>query len=280
VDLGLQGSTVLVTGASKGIGRASALMLAEEGCDVAVNARNPEPLEKTAQELSEATGRKVIPIAGDMSDPDDVERVVGEAIDALGHLDILVTCAGSSPGGLIEELTEEHWRVSLGLKFMGYVRSCKAVLPHMRERRRGHIVNVASLAGKAATPYNTVYAATKHGLIGFTYSLRAELHGTGVSASAVCPAFVSEAGFVASYVEPGVRRSLGTETDPRKVARAVVRVIERDKPDVVVAGALPQIADVSLAIAPRLTEFLARRMGGYDALRREALARARRRNDT
>jgi short-subunit dehydrogenase len=160
------------------------------------------------------------------------------------------------------------------------IQLCRLVVPGMLSRGRGHIVNVASLAGKAPTPYNTVYAATKHGLIGFTYSLRAELHGTGVSASAVCPAFVAEAGFVTEYAEPNVSRGLGTETNPRRVARAVVRAIERDKPDVVVAGALPQIADVSLAISPRLTTFLARRLGGYDSLRREAQARARRRDAT
>src|SRR5690348_6028347 len=116
-------STALVTGASKGIGRASAIALAQEGCDVVINARGPDDLEQTAKELAEQTGRRIIPIAVDMSEPDDVERVVEEAIDQLGHLDVVVTCAGSSPGGLIEELTEEHWSVSLGLKFMGYVRT-------------------------------------------------------------------------------------------------------------------------------------------------------------
>ena len=140
MDLGLSGSTVLVTGASKGIGHACALLLAQEGCDVAINARSPEPLEAAAKEIEDATGQRIVALAGDMGEPAEVERVVAEAIDALGHLDILVTCAGSSPGGLIEELTEEHWRVSLGLKFMGYVRSCKAVLPHMRERGSGSVV--------------------------------------------------------------------------------------------------------------------------------------------
>ncbi|MGH2767233.1 MAG: SDR family NAD(P)-dependent oxidoreductase, partial [Actinomycetota bacterium] len=154
----------------------------------------------------------------------------------------------------------------------------RLVVPGMVERGRGHVVNMASLAGKAPTPYNTVYAGTKHGLIGFTYSLRAELHGTGVSASAVCPGFVTEAGFVSQYVDPTVRQGVGTATSPREVARAVIRAVERDKPDVVVAGTLPQVADVSLAISPRLTTFLARRLGGYDSLRREAEARARRRD--
>src|SRR4051812_20689063 len=132
MDLGLGGSTVLITGASKGIGRATAQLLAEEGCDIALNARSPDTLEAAAREIADATGRRVVPVAGDMSVPADVERVVAESLDALGRIDVLVTCAGSSPGGLIEELTEDDWAVSLGLKFMGYVRTCKAVLPHMR----------------------------------------------------------------------------------------------------------------------------------------------------
>src|SRR3954452_17478909 len=122
-------------------------MLAQEGCDVAINARAPEPLEAAAKEIADVTGRRVEAIAGDMSEPADVERVVAEAIERLGHLDILITCAGSSPGGLIEELNEEHWRVRLSLKFMRYVRSCKPVFPHMRDRGSGSVVLVAGNDG-------------------------------------------------------------------------------------------------------------------------------------
>jgi NAD(P)-dependent dehydrogenase (short-subunit alcohol dehydrogenase family) len=187
VDLGLQGSTVLITGASKGIGRASALAFAEEGCDVAINARSAEGLEKAATELADATGRKVVPIAGDMSEPQDVERVVNEAIEALGHIDILVTCAGSSPGGLIEELTEENWRVSLGLKFMGYVRSCKAVLPHMRERGSGSIVLVVGNDGLKPSYWEVTAGAANAADINFA-SAAAEQYGRyGVRINTVNP---------------------------------------------------------------------------------------------
>jgi 3-oxoacyl-[acyl-carrier protein] reductase len=187
VDLGLQGSTVLVTGASKGIGRASALLLAEEGCDVAINARGDEGLAKTAEEIAGATGRKVVPIAGDMSDPEDVERVVSRAIDELGHIDILVTCAGSSPGGLIEELTEEHWRVSLGLKFMGYVRSCKAVLPHMRERGSGSIVLVVGNDGLKPSYWEVTAGAANAADINFASSAAEQYGRYGVRVNTVNP---------------------------------------------------------------------------------------------
>jgi NAD(P)-dependent dehydrogenase (short-subunit alcohol dehydrogenase family) len=187
VDLGLQGSTVLVTGASKGIGRASALALAQEGCDVAINARARGDLDKTAHEIADATGRRVVPLAGDMSDPDDVDRVVGEAVSTLGHLDILVTCAGSSPGGLIEELTEEHWRVSLGLKFMGYVRSCTAVLPHMRERGRGSIVLVVGNYGLKPSYWEVTAGAANAADINFASSAAEQYGRYGVRVNTVNP---------------------------------------------------------------------------------------------
>ena len=129
MNLGLNGQSALITGASKGIGWASARLLAQEGCDVAINARNGEYLQQQADALAAETGRRVLAVAGDMSTPGEADRITRETIDAFGKLDVLVTCAGSSPGGLIEELTEEHWATSLGLKFLGYVRSTKAVLP-------------------------------------------------------------------------------------------------------------------------------------------------------
>jgi 3-oxoacyl-[acyl-carrier protein] reductase len=187
VDLGLQGSTVLVTGASKGIGRATAQTLAEEGCDVAINARNAEGLEQAARELSEAAGRKVVPVAGDMSDPADVERVVSEVIDALGHIDILVTCAGSSPGGLIEELTEEHWSVSLSLKLMGYVRSCTAVLPHMRERGSGSIVLVVGNDGLKPSYWEVTAGAANAADINFASSAAEQYGRYGIRVNTVNP---------------------------------------------------------------------------------------------
>jgi NAD(P)-dependent dehydrogenase (short-subunit alcohol dehydrogenase family) len=187
VDLGLDGSTVLVTGASKGIGHASALMLAQEGCDVALNARSPEPLEAAAKQIADAAGRRVEAIPGDMSEPAEVERVVAEAIERLGHLDILVTCAGSSPGGLIEELTEEHWRVSLGLKFMGYVRSCKAVFPHMRERGRGSVVLVVGNDGLKPSYWEVTAGAANAADINFAASAAEQYGRYGVRVNTINP---------------------------------------------------------------------------------------------
>ena len=273
----LDGARVLLTGGSRGIGPFIARALLASGARVTLAARSADDLEAVRHYLG---SDRVATVAGDVTSEENRETMVADAEAAFGPTDVLVNNAGIEAILPFSEYTEDDIHAMVSTNLDAPIQLCRLVVPGMLSRGRGHIVNVASLAGKAPTPYNTVYAATKHGLIGFTYSLRAELHGTGVSASAVCPAFVAAAGFVTEYAEPNVSRGLGTETNPRRVARAVVRAIERDKPDVVVAGALPQIADVSLAISPRLTTFLARRLGGYDSLRREAQARARRRDAT
>src|SRR3954452_5904019 len=162
-------------------------MLAQEGCDVAINARAPEPLEAAAKEIADVTGRRVEAIAGDMSDPDDVQRVVDQAIEQLGHLDILITCAGSSPGGLIEELTEEHWRVSLGLKFMGYVRSCKAVFPHMRELGSGSVVLVVGNDGLKPSYWEVTAGAANAADINFAASAAEQYGRYGVRVNTINP---------------------------------------------------------------------------------------------
>lgn len=187
MDLGLQGKTVLITGGSKGIGRACARLFASEGSDLALVARTPEPLEKTAAEISASTGRKVIPLSGDMSLQEDVDRVTKQAIEHLGGVDVLVTCAGSSPGGLMEQLTEEQWYSSLGLKFMGYVRSMKAVLPHMRERGSGAIVLVVGNDGIKPTYWETTAGAANAAGINVASSMAEQYAPHGIRVNTVNP---------------------------------------------------------------------------------------------
>lgn len=187
MDLGLEGANVLITGASKGIGFSCARLLGEEGANVAINGRDEERLGKAAEKLSNESGRKVLTLAGDMSSPEDAERVVKQAIEQLGHLDVLITCAGSSPGGLIEELTEEHWAVSLGLKFLGYVRSCKAVLPHMRERGQGSVVLVVGNDGLKPSYWEVTAGAANAADINFAASMAEQYGRHGVRVNTVNP---------------------------------------------------------------------------------------------
>jgi 3-oxoacyl-[acyl-carrier protein] reductase len=187
MELGLEGAGALVTGASKGIGLACARLLAEEGCSVAINARDAERLTAAAESITADTRTRVVPIAGDMSAPGEAERVNRAAIGQLGSLDVLITCAGSSPGGLIEELTEEHWAVSLGLKFLGYVRSCKAVLPHMRERGSGSIVLVVGNDGLKPSYWEVTAGAANAADINFAASMAEQYGRYGVRVNTVNP---------------------------------------------------------------------------------------------
>src|ERR1700722_10880802 len=142
MDLKLSGKTALVTGASEGIGKGVALALAREGVDIAICARRQAPLEATAAEIRKTTNRKVIAIVADLTKPEDAEKFVTEAAKALGRIDILVNNAGSAPGGVLDIMNEEHWAAGLQLKFMGYVRCTKAVVPIMQKQGGGRVVNV------------------------------------------------------------------------------------------------------------------------------------------
>jgi NAD(P)-dependent dehydrogenase (short-subunit alcohol dehydrogenase family) len=187
VDLQLDGKVALVTGASKGIGRHVAEHLAREGADVAITARTAEPLEVTAKEIAAATGRVIVPLAGDMSVAEDVQRCVDAVQDRFGAIDVLVTCAGSSPGGLLEDLTEEQWMMSLNLKFMGYVRSVRAVIGHMRERGAGSIVLVVGNDGLKPSYWEMTAGVANAADINFASSVAEQYGRYGVRINTVNP---------------------------------------------------------------------------------------------
>lgn len=209
MDLGLEGAVALVTGASKGIGKATAQVLAEEGCDVAINARGTEGLEKTAREISNESGREVLAIPGDMSVEADVDRVVQETIDALGKIDVLVTCAGSSPGGLLEDLTDEQWLSSLNLKFMGYVRTCRRVIPHMRERGSGSVVLVVGNDGLKPTYWELTAGAANAADINVASSLAEQYGRHGVRINTLNPGPVNTDRW--DLLEKGLARDKGID---------------------------------------------------------------------
>jgi 3-oxoacyl-[acyl-carrier protein] reductase len=175
MDLGISGRRALVTGGSLGIGRATAAELASEGVDVAIVARDKTRLEASAQELSSNTagntGGRIIAIAGDMGNVDHIERVFKQASAALGSIDILVNNAGSSPAGRIEDLDDETWMAAFELKFMGYMRLSRAVLPAMRAQGWGRIVNIIGGGGHSPRPGYILGGAYNAALINFTRAL-------------------------------------------------------------------------------------------------------------
>jgi NAD(P)-dependent dehydrogenase (short-subunit alcohol dehydrogenase family) len=147
MDLGLTGRTAIVTGGSRGIGRAVAMRLCREGANVAVCARNPDSLAETERALLSVGGGKALAIPADLTDPTACERAVERAVSAWGRIDILVNNAGAARGLPFDELTDERWIENLRLKLFGYLRMARLVLPHLRRNGWGRIVNVAGLAG-------------------------------------------------------------------------------------------------------------------------------------
>ena len=184
MDLGLQDQVVFITGASRGIGRATAELMVQEGCRVTITGRDPDTLRSAVQELGE---ERVLGVQGDMTQVEDVERAVAETIERFGHIDVLVTCAGSSPGGLLENLTEEEWFGSLNLKFMGYVRSCRAVLPHMVERGSGTIVLVVGNDGLKPSYWEMTAGAANAADLNFASSLAEQYGPKGIRVNTVNP---------------------------------------------------------------------------------------------
>jgi NAD(P)-dependent dehydrogenase (short-subunit alcohol dehydrogenase family) len=211
MDLGMKGQVAFVTGASKGIGYQTARLFAEEGVSVAITARGREGVERAAQELSDATGSRVVGLAGDMSQDEDTERCVQEATDQLGPIDVLVTCAGSSPGGLLENLSEDEWLGSLRLKFLGYVRSCRAVLPRMVERGSGSIVLVVGNDGLKPSYWEMTAGAANAADINFASSIAEQYGPKGVRVNTVNPGPVDTDRW--DTLEKAFARDMGVEQE-------------------------------------------------------------------
>ena len=187
MDLGLRNKVVFITGGSKGIGGACAMEFAREGARIALCARREAGLAEAAAAIRAATGAEVFTVAGDMMRWEDARRCVDAAAAHFGGLDVLVNCAGASPGGLILNLTEEDWQLSLQLKFMGYVRCAKAVIPHLLKRGGGRIVSVVGNDGIKPAYWELTASAANAADLAMTAALAEQYGPQGILVNAVNP---------------------------------------------------------------------------------------------
>ncbi len=184
----LTGQVALVTGGGRGIGREIALVLAREGADVAVAARSRDEVEAVRKEI-EGLGQKAFAGQCDVTDRDQVIRLVREVEAALGSITILVNNAGIAASVKTVEMDDSLWERILRVNLTGTYLCTKAVLPGMLRRQYGRIINIASTGGKVGFLYSAAYCASKHGVLGFTRALALEVAKHGITVNAICPGF-------------------------------------------------------------------------------------------
>lgn len=263
----LRGSIAVLTGASRGLGVFIAEALTRKGVSIALAARSEQELKETQARVEQLGGR-AITVPTDVGKTRDLQKLVDRTEAELGPIDVLVNNAGIEQYANYQEIDLDKIEKILRVNLWAPEVLTRLVLPGMVERRRGHIVNVASVAGKTAAPYNSVYSSSKHGLVGFSWSLREEMKGYGVGVSVVCPGFVSDSGMFHHWSQGKKPPSVSRAVEPKDVADAVVNAIESDKAEVIVAKGLTKIVDVSHAISPSFTTWVARRGGAYAFLRK------------
>jgi NAD(P)-dependent dehydrogenase (short-subunit alcohol dehydrogenase family) len=187
MDLKLEGKIALVTGASRGLGAATARLLAAEGARLALSARNADTLEATAADIRTASGAEVATVAQDLTEPGATDKVAAAALDAYGRIDILINSAGAARGGGFWDSPDEVWEQSLALKFFATMRMIRAVLPTMRTQKYGRIVTIVGNGGNQPGPRALPGASANAALLALTSGLAREIAPDGIFINAVNP---------------------------------------------------------------------------------------------
>ncbi len=237
IDLKLEGKVAIVTGGTRGLGAASARLLAADGARLVLTDRDLGDLEAFADELRGAHQAEVVVVPSDLTDPASADTVAAKAKEVFGRIDILINCAGASQGGIFWDIPDKVWDDSFALKFMGTIRMMRAVLPAMRAQRYGRIVTVVGDTGKQPRPRLLPGAAANAALLAVTKGLADEVGPEGISVNAVNPGPTRTerittlfANLTASTGKPLAEiedeftadSPMGTMGDPEDVARMIV----------------------------------------------------------
>lgn len=190
MDLGLAQKIAVVAASSKGLGRASALALAQEGARVAICARNEEQLRATAADIRTLTGAEVLAIPADVSQAGDIDRLVDETVAHFGGLHILVTNAGGPPTGYFQEFDDAQWQTAINLTLMSAVRLIRAAIPHLQQQRWGRIINITSLSVKEPVDALLLSNSIRPAIHGLAKTLANQLGQYGITVNNVMPGTV------------------------------------------------------------------------------------------
>lgn len=186
-DLGFENKVAIVTGGSMGIGKATAMALAQEGVNVAICARGLEALKETAAEIREATGSRVISIRADMTSPEDIKLLVFATVQEFGEVDILVNNAVNSTTGRASELPDSAWLNHINTKVMGYIRCAREVVPSMRRKGGGRIINIGGMGARTANATNPGSGVTNSGIAAYTKDLSDDVAADSILVNCIHP---------------------------------------------------------------------------------------------
>ena len=242
-------ATASITGASQGIGKATALLFAKNGYDLIITARTEDKLESVAEEIR-ALGRQVLAVSSDTSDRVAIESLINQGIERFGQIDVLINNAGVCMSAPMSETTIEDWERIINVNLWGYIYTINALLPHFLDRQQGNIINVGSFGGKVPLPKMTAYCTSKFAITGLTETLRLELEPQGIHVSGVHPS-VTNSDFMERAVfkdrdpqEKENRRnsmaqmlSSPLSSSPEDVAKAIWNAVKHPQAEIVVGSA-------------------------------------------
>lgn len=251
----IRGRVAVITGAARGIGRATAEALLARGARVVIGDRDVTALDRTVTELNRAGQISGYPL--DVTDPESFAVFLDKArADGGGRIDILINNAGVMPVGPFLDHSDQAVRSAVEVNLYGVLNGCRLVLPEMARRRSGHVVNIASVAGVLAVPGQALYAGTKFAVVGLSTALADEFAPQGVDVSVVMPTFTNTE-LIAGTDATGARKPV----QPAEIAAAVVKILDKPTTAVSVPGPLRPISILSQLLPPRGRRWLSHRLG-------------------
>ena len=263
---------IAITGASAGIGRATALRLARDGAALVICARRADRLDAVASEIT-AEGGQALPIVADVTREADMNAFVARAVERFGHLDVMLCNAGFGIAGAIDDIAPDQMQKLMDVNYTGTYLATRAALPAFRRQGYGHVIIVSSIVGKRGVPYMGAYSATKFAQVGLAECLRSEVQGSLIRVSVVYPVSTDTEFLDVMSRETGtsVTRAFGPRQDVSVVANAIARAIERPVPEVYPYPRSRALVVLN-ALAPGFTDRVVKRFGRKPARSAKASA--------